>query len=220
MESIGSRRSDLGIQFPLRGLRMESIHRSRLWKHNHLVCSQLSLRLFTRLSPDSRKGAPTTPLTSIATTKSVFCSLLFSSLGNSLSFSRILERVFQRNNLPGGLSSLICGGAEIGQSLSEDKRIPLLSFTGSTSVGQHVAQTVQQRFGKTILELGGNNAIVILNDADLNLAIPAVFFAAVGTAGQRCTTARRLVSLVSSLLLSSLLHSLFRSFKKRSMTKC
>lgn len=120
------------------------------------------------------KGAPTTPLTSIATTK-------------------IIERVLNRNNLPGSLSSLICGGTEIGKLISEDKRIPLVSFTGSTHVGKQVALTVQQRFGKTILELGGNNAIIILNDADLDLAIPAIFFAAVGTAGQRCTTARRLI---------------------------
>lgn len=120
------------------------------------------------------KGAPTTPLTSIATTK-------------------IVERVFKRNNLPGGLSSMICGGKDIGQSMSEDKRIPLLSFTGSCQVGKQVAQTIQSRFGKSILELGGNNCIIILDDADLTLAIPAVFFAAVGTAGQRCTTARRLV---------------------------
>ncbi len=69
----------------------------------------------------------------------------------------------------------------------------MVSFTGSCQVGKQVAQTVQARFGRTILELGGNNCIIILDDADLTLAIPAVFFAAVGTAGQRCTTARRLV---------------------------
>ncbi|CAF1362411.1 unnamed protein product [Rotaria sordida] len=120
------------------------------------------------------KGAPTTPLTSIATTK-------------------IVERVLSRNGLPGGLSSLICGGSDIGISICKDKRIPLVSFTGSTQVGKQVALTVQERFGKTILELGGNNAIIVMDDADLNLAIPAVFFAAVGTAGQRCTTARRLI---------------------------
>lgn len=124
-----------------------------------------------------RKGAPTTPLTSIATTK-------------------IIERVFKNNNLPGSLSCLICGGTDIGKLISQDKRIPLVSFTGSTNVGKQVALTVQSRFGKTILELGGNNAIILMNDADINLAIPAIFFAAVGTAGQRCTTARRLVELI------------------------
>jgi aldehyde dehydrogenase family 7 protein A1 len=121
-----------------------------------------------------RKGAPTTPLTSIARTK-------------------IVERGLTRNSLPGGLSSLVCGGTEIGKSTCEDKRIPLVSFTGSCQVGKQVAQTVQARFGKTILQLGGNNCIIIMDDADLTLAIPAVFFAAVGIAGQRCTTARRLV---------------------------
>ncbi|CAF1044508.1 unnamed protein product [Adineta steineri] len=120
------------------------------------------------------KGAPTTPLTSIATTK-------------------IVERVLTRNSLPGGLSSMICGGTDIGKSMCEDKRIPLVSFTGSCQVGKQVAQTVQSRFGKTILELGGNNCIVVMDDADLTLAIPAIFFAAVGTAGQRCTSARRLI---------------------------
>jgi aldehyde dehydrogenase family 7 protein A1 len=122
-----------------------------------------------------RKGAQTTSLTSIATTK-------------------IIERVLIKNSLPGGLSSLVCGGTDIGKSICQDKRIPLVSFTGSCQVGKQVAQTVQSRFGKTILELGGNNCIIVLDDADLTLAIPAIFFAAVGTAGQRCTTARRLVN--------------------------
>lgn len=135
------------------------------WNHAiALVCGNVTLW----------KGAPTTPLTSIATTK-------------------IIDRVLKRNSLSGGLSTMICGGKEIGELIGEDRRIPLVSFTGSTQVGQQVAQTVQARFGKSILELGGNNAIVLLDDADLSLAIPAIFFAAVGTAGQRCTTARRLI---------------------------
>ncbi|CAF3829738.1 unnamed protein product [Rotaria sp. Silwood1] len=139
------------------------------------------------------KGAPTTPLTSIATTK-------------------IVERVLKRNNLPGGLSSLICGGSDIGISISKDKRIPLVSFTGSTNVGKQVALTVHERFGKTILELGGNNAIIIMDDADLTLAIPAVFFAAVGTAGQRCTTARRLI--VQEGIYDEVLTGLGRAYKQ------
>jgi len=135
------------------------------WNHAiSLICGNVTLW----------KGAPTTPLTSIATTK-------------------IIDRVLKRNSLPGGLSTMICGGKPIGQMISEDKRIPLVSFTGSTNVGREVALKVQQRFGKSILELGGNNAIILLDDADLSLAIPAIFFAAVGTAGQRCTTARRLI---------------------------
>ena len=71
--------------------------------------------------------------------------------------------------------------------------MPLISFTGSTGVGRRVAQTVGARFGRTILELGGNNAIVLMEDADLALALPAILFGAVGTAGQRCTTTRRLL---------------------------
>jgi aldehyde dehydrogenase family 7 protein A1 len=93
----------------------------------------------------------------------------------------------------------------------------LVSFTGSCQVGKQVAQTVQARFGKTILELGGNNCIIILDDADLTLAIPAVFFAAVGTAGQRCTTARRLV--MNSPLFQYYIFWLFRLFKKEFMMK-
>jgi aldehyde dehydrogenase family 7 protein A1 len=153
---------------------MESSDCSRLWKCYSLVKIDFkNIHFYIIMS--FRKGAPTTPLTSIATTK-------------------IVERVFIRNSLPGGLSSLVCGGVDIGKSICEDKRVPLVSFTGSCQIGQQIAQTVQSRFGKTILELGGNNCIIILNDADLTLAIPAVFFAAVGTAGQRCTTARRLVN--------------------------
>lgn len=77
--------------------------------------------------------------------------------------------------------------------MAEDPRVKLMSFTGSCQIGQKVNQVVQSRFGKTILELGGNNAIIVMDDADLDLAVPAIFFAAVGTAGQRCTTARRLI---------------------------
>ena len=94
----------------------------------------------------------------------------------------------------GALVSLVIGsGREVGQKLLEDKRIPLVSFTGSTNTGRSVASTVAGRFGRTILELGGNNAIVTLKDADLDLAIPAMVFGAVGTAGQRCTSTRRIL---------------------------
>ena len=86
--------------------------------------------------------------------------------------------------------------------MTQDPRVKLVSFTGSCEVGQKVNQVVQQRYGKTILELGGNNAIVVMDDADLDIAIPAIFFAAVGTAGQRCTTARRLVITLNLIILS------------------
>jgi aldehyde dehydrogenase (NAD+) len=94
----------------------------------------------------------------------------------------------------GALASLVVGsGREVGQQLLEDSRVPLVSFTGSTSVGRGVASTVAGRFGRTILELGGNNAVILMPDADLDLAIPAIVFGAVGTAGQRCTSTRRVL---------------------------
>ena len=94
----------------------------------------------------------------------------------------------------GALASLVVGsGREVGQRLLEDRRVPLVSFTGSTGVGRSCATTVAGRFGRTILELGGNNAVVLMEDADLDLAIPAILFGAVGTAGQRCTSTRRVL---------------------------
>jgi len=74
-----------------------------------------------------------------------------------------------------------------------DPRVPLISFTGSTSIGTHVSETIAHRFGRAILELGGNNAIIVTNEADLDLAVRAILFGAVGTAGQRCTTTRRII---------------------------
>lgn len=94
----------------------------------------------------------------------------------------------------GALASLCIGsGREVGQKMLEDKRLPLISFTGSTAVGRRVGTTVAERFGRTILELGGNNAVVVMDDADLDMAIPAIVFGAVGTAGQRCTSTRRVL---------------------------
>ncbi|MCH2103324.1 MAG: aldehyde dehydrogenase family protein [Planctomycetes bacterium] len=94
----------------------------------------------------------------------------------------------------GALASLCIGsGREVGQKMLEDQRLPLVSFTGSTAVGRRVGATVAERFGRTILELGGNNAVVLMEDADLNIAIPSIVFGAVGTAGQRCTSTRRVL---------------------------
>ncbi|KAK2723469.1 alpha-aminoadipic semialdehyde dehydrogenase-like [Artemia franciscana] len=120
------------------------------------------------------KGAPSTPLCSIATTK-------------------IVAQVLERNGLPGAICSLVTGGANIGEAMANDKRLPLLSFTGSTQVGKKVGVAVQERFGKHLLELGGNNAIIVAEDADIDVVIRASLFACVGTAGQRCTTTRRLI---------------------------
>lgn len=111
-----------------------------------------------------------------------------------IAVQNILADVIKENNLPEGLFSLVIGkGSTIGETLLKDKRVPLISITGSSGVGKHAAEVIAGRFGKSILELGGNNAIIISKNADLKLAIPAVVFGAVGTAGQRCTSTRRLI---------------------------
>ena len=105
----------------------------------------------------------------------------------------IVADVLKNNNLPEGISSLMIGNASAGEWMSDDKHVALISATGSTRMGKAVAGKVAARLGKTLLELGGNNAIIISDQADLNLVIPSVVFGAVGTAGQRCTTTRRLI---------------------------
>ncbi len=112
----------------------------------------------------------------------------------AIAVQNILADIIRENDLPEGLFNLIIGrGSTIGENLIRDKRVPLISVTGSTRVGKHTAEVVGERLGRTILELGGNNAIVITPDADLKLALPSVVFGAVGTAGQRCTTTRRVI---------------------------
>ncbi|MCY7410023.1 MAG: aldehyde dehydrogenase family protein [Chitinophagales bacterium] len=107
---------------------------------------------------------------------------------------QIIESVLKRNNVPEGVLCLVAGSSkEVGDVMLEDKRIPMISATGSTRVGIRVAQKVGERLGRSILELGGNNAIIISQHANLDLALRAVTFGAVGTAGQRCTTTRRLI---------------------------
>jgi aldehyde dehydrogenase (NAD+) len=93
-----------------------------------------------------------------------------------------------------GVFTLVTGrGSDVGERLIGDPRLPLISFTGSVRVGRHVAETVARRLGRTILELGGNNGIIVTEHADLDLAVRAIVFGAVGTAGQRCTTTRRII---------------------------
>ncbi len=104
------------------------------------------------------------------------------------------NRVMADHGLAGVFNLVIGRGAEVGNLLLNDRRLPLISFTGSTRVGRHVAETVARRFGRSILELGGNNAIIVAADADLDLATRAIVFGAVGTAGQRCTTTRRIIA--------------------------
>lgn len=129
-----------------------------------LVCGDLTIW----------KGATTTSLVSIAVTK------LFSSVLEKWGFPAVL--------------TLCCGeGKTIGDKLLKDERLKLISFTGSTNVGKTVSSIVHGRFGRTILELGGNNALIVMDDADVNMALSSAVFAAVGTCGQRCTSLRRLV---------------------------
>ena len=106
---------------------------------------------------------------------------------------KIIQTVFKKNSVPEGVSGLIVGGREVGEWMSNDTRIPLVSATGSTRMGKAVGAAVGQRLGRSLLELGGNNAIIISQDADLKIAMVAAAFGAVGTAGQRCTSTRRLI---------------------------
>ena len=105
----------------------------------------------------------------------------------------IIAEVLKENNLPEGISCLINGDYTIGELLTKDTRVPLISATGSTRMGKIVAQTVAGRLGKSLLELGGNNAIIVTPDADIKMTVIGAVFGAVGTAGQRCTSTRRLI---------------------------
>ena len=121
------------------------------------------------------KPSSKTPLTAIAT-------------------MNIIQKVLKSNNVPEGVFNLIIAKSSVlGDNFLADKRITLFSVTGSTAVGKRVGQIVGKRLGKTILELGGNNAVIVSNSADLEMAIPSIIFGAVGTAGQRCTSTRRVI---------------------------
>ena len=120
------------------------------------------------------KGSEKTPLCTVA------CQNLF-------------QEVVNENNLPEGLSCIISGDKSLGEIMTADKRVALISATGSTKMGRAVGVAVASRFGKSLLELGGNNAIIITPDADLTMVVPGAVFGAVGTAGQRCTSTRRLI---------------------------
>ncbi|UAY53302.1 L-piperidine-6-carboxylate dehydrogenase [Ferruginibacter albus] len=111
----------------------------------------------------------------------------------AIACQNIVTKVFKKNSVPEGVSNLIIGERETGEWMSNDKRIALISATGSTRMGKAVGTAVAARMGKSLLELGGNNAIIITENADLNIALTAALFGAAGTAGQRCTTTRRLI---------------------------
>jgi len=127
----------------------------------------------------------------------------------AVAVQHICNDVLQRQGYAGIFNLIIGKGSTIGEKMLSDKRLPLISFTGSTIMGKHVAEVVSKRFGKTILELGGNNAIIVDETADLDLAIPAIVFGAVGTAGQRCTSTRRVImhNSVSDTLTERLLNA-------------
>jgi len=120
------------------------------------------------------KGSEKTPVTSVA------CQ-------------RIAAKVFAENGVPEGISCLVTGDYKVGEMMTTDKRIPLISATGSTRMGKIVASKVGERLGKSLLELGGNNAIIVTPDADIKMTVIGAVFGAVGTAGQRCTSTRRLI---------------------------
>ncbi len=111
----------------------------------------------------------------------------------SIACQNIWAEVAKENKLPEGISCLVNGDMKVGEYLTSDKRVPLVSATGSTRMGKAIGVKVAERFGKSLLELGGNNAIIMTASTDLNMSIPGVVFGAVGTAGQRCTSTRRLI---------------------------
>jgi len=113
---------------------------------------------------------------------------------SAVATQKIMSEVLRENDIPEGVFNLIIAKSSVlGDNFLADKRIPLFSVTGSTAVGKRVARIVGDRLGKTILELGGNNAVIVSNKADLDMAIPSIVFGAVGTAGQRCTSTRRVI---------------------------
>jgi aldehyde dehydrogenase (NAD+) len=131
---------------------------------------------------------------------------------SAIACQHIIAEVLREFDLPDGIFSLIVGsGATVGERMLNDNRMPLVSITGSTAVGRHGGEVIARRFGRAILELGGNNAIIITPDADLSVAIPAVVFGAVGTCGQRCTSTRRLI--VHEDLYDRVKESLVRAYK-------
>ena len=109
----------------------------------------------------------------------------------AIAVQKIINEVFDKFGFK-SIHTLCAGGIDVGSTMVNDKRLPLISFTGSTAVGRSIGVNVAERFGRSILELGGNNAAIIMDDADLDLALKACVFACVGTAGQRCTTMRRI----------------------------
>jgi aldehyde dehydrogenase (NAD+) len=126
---------------------------------------------------------------------------------------RIADRVIKSSGAPEGLLGLLVGkGAAVGNRLVSDNRIPLVSFTGSTAQGRDIAEIVGRRLGRTILELGGNNAVIVSRHANISMAVRSILFGAVGTAGQRCTTTRRII--VQAGVYSKVLQALVKAYRR------
>ena len=139
------------------------------------------------------KPSSSTPLTAIAVTN-------------------IANQIMADHNVTGLFNLVVGSGRDVGEKMLNDARIPLVSFTGSTKIGRHVSSTVASRFGRSILELGGNNAIIVTEDADLDMAVRAILFGAVGTAGQRCTSTRRII--VHKSIAAELTEELIKAYKQ------
>jgi aldehyde dehydrogenase (NAD+) len=112
----------------------------------------------------------------------------------AIALQHVTNEVTSDHGVPGLFNLVVGRGSTVGEQMINDARIPLLSFTGSVAMGRHVSETVARRLGRSILELGGNNAIIVSQNADLDLAVPAILFGGVGTAGQRCTSTRRIIA--------------------------
>jgi aldehyde dehydrogenase (NAD+) len=131
---------------------------------------------------------------------------------SAIAATKIAWNVLKENGLPEGILNIVIGsGASVGEALIGDPRVPLVSFTGSVRMGRHVGQVVKARLGRTLLELGGNNGIIVTPSADLKLAVQAILFGAVGTAGQRCTSTRRVI--VHESVYPALSHALIRAYE-------
>jgi aldehyde dehydrogenase (NAD+) len=131
---------------------------------------------------------------------------------SALACMNLMKKVLEANQLPEGIFTLINGDKTIGQMMANDKRIALVSATGSTAMGRSVGKMVAERFGKSILELGGNNAIIVTENASIDMALRAIVFGAVGTAGQRCTTTRRLI--IHESIYDALLKKMIKIYKQ------
>jgi aldehyde dehydrogenase (NAD+) len=135
---------------------------------------------------------------------------------SAIAASKIAWRALKDNGLPEGILNVVVGkGGDVGEALINDRRVPLVSFTGSVRMGRHVGEAVKRRLGRTLLELGGNNAIIVTPSADPGLAVRAILFGAVGTAGQRCTSTRRVI--VHRSIYPALSDTLINAYKQVSI---